>query len=183
VTESALPRFTYHPDPVATGSIAKSEAECVACHQQRGWIYAGPVYCERDLDESLCPWCIADGIAHDLFGAEFVDPPAVGDYGQSDPVPDRVRDEICYRTPGFHGFQQERWFTHCHDAALFLGAVGAEELQGLDPAAETAIRVESGLLGEELEEYMSRLDKDYGPTAYIFRCRICGAWGGYSDVH
>jgi uncharacterized protein CbrC (UPF0167 family) len=37
--------------------------------------------------------------------------------------------------------------------------------------------------GDELDRYMESLDKDAGPTAYAFRCRICGAWGGYSDMH
>ena len=26
-----LPAFKYHPDPVATGSVLRSEAECCCC--------------------------------------------------------------------------------------------------------------------------------------------------------
>ena len=46
---------------------------CVCCGERRGYIYAGPVYSERELSDSLCPWCIADGSAHSRFGAEFTD--------------------------------------------------------------------------------------------------------------
>src|SRR5581483_2367684 len=131
----------------------------------------------------LCPWCIADGSARLLFDAEFVDPRAVGDYGAWPSVPQSVVEEVCYRTPSFNGWQQERWYTHCDDAAEFIGAVGADELDRFPPAARHAIAEESGLDGDEHRDYMSRLQKDYGPTAYIFRCRVCGTWGGYSDIH
>ena len=92
-----------------------------------------------------------------------------------------LRDEICHQTPSFNSFQQERWFTHCDDAAVFFGPAGTKELQELDPAVAAAIREESGLVRDELDHYMTQLDKDHGPKAYVFRCRVCGAWGGYSD--
>ncbi len=180
---SALPKFKYHPDPIATGSIVKSSRECAACHLIKGWTYDGPVYGE-DLDGPiLCPWCIADGTAHRLLGAEFLDPLGVGGYGDWDAVPQVVVEEICFRTPSFNGWQEERWYTHCKDAAEFLGVVGAAELQALDHAAYAAIALESGFTGRELEDYMAILDKDSGPTAYVFQCRSCGSWGGYSDIH
>jgi uncharacterized protein CbrC (UPF0167 family) len=68
-----LPVFRYHPDPLKSGSIVPSDAECRCCGKRRGYIYTGPVYAEADLDEALCPWCIADGSAHRTFDAGFVD--------------------------------------------------------------------------------------------------------------
>ncbi|MGA2848615.1 MAG: CbrC family protein [Terracidiphilus sp.] len=180
---SELPKFKYHSDPVANGSIIRSDATCAACGKARGWIYAGPTYCEAELDKSLCPWCIADGTAHTKFGVEFVDPLAVGSYGEWIAPPQQVIEEICHRTPCFNGWQQERWFTHCNDGARFLGVAGKRELETLDPAASAAIRLESGYNQEEWDYYLSQMDIDTGPTAYIFRCEHCGAWGGYSDVH
>jgi uncharacterized protein len=180
---AALPRFIYHPDPVASGSIVESKAECRGCLQRRGWNYTGAVYAKDDLDECLCPWCIADGSAHAMFGAEFIEPPAVGDYGAWDSVPESVIDEVCHRTPSFNGWQQERWYTHCYDAAEFIGPVGALELGSYPPSARAAVADECGFEADELTDYMNRLDKVYGPTAYLFRCRVCGAWGGYSDIH
>jgi uncharacterized protein CbrC (UPF0167 family) len=178
-----LPRFRYHPNPVATGSLVRSDALCISCEKPRGWIYAGPIYCEAELDERICPWCIADGAAHLRFGVEFVDPAAVGGYGDWVSPPKEVVEEICFRTPSFNGWQQERWFTHCQDAASFQGFAGKEELESLDRAASDAIRIESGYDEEQWDDYFSQLDANDGPTAYLFRCLHCGAWGGYSDCH
>jgi uncharacterized protein CbrC (UPF0167 family) len=179
----ALPKFKYHPDPIATGSIAQLSGECAACHLTRGWTYVGPVYGQFEDQPVICPCCIADGSAHGLLGVEFVDPPGVGGYGDWDSVPQGVVDEVCFRTPSFNGWQQERWYTHCGDAAEFSGVVGVTELLGFDPAAYAAIAKESGLTGTELEDYMARLDGDSGPSAYLFRCGTCGSFGGYSDTH
>ncbi|WP_348261217.1 CbrC family protein [Telmatobacter sp. DSM 110680] len=181
VVVTALPEFRYHPDPVGTGSIIPSSVECCVCKRSMGWIYVGPTYSEADIDEQICPWCIADGSAHRLFGAEFVDPPGVGGYGDWETAPTSVVDEICFCTPSFNGWQQERWFTHCGDAAIFLGCAGKQELEKLDRAAYAAIKSEFGYDDEEWERYFNRLDINCGPTAYLFRCRHCGAWGGYSD--
>ena len=183
MTYLTLPIFKYHPDPLASGSIIASDAKCQACNRHRGFIYIGSVYSERDLDDALCPWCISDGTARRVFEAEFVDPKAVGDYGRWDSVPQSVIEEVCFRTPSFSGWQQERWYTHCGDAAEFVGPVGALELGNLDPSLRKAIAEESGFTGEKLAHYLDSLDKNVGPTAYAFRCRACGEWGGYSDTH
>jgi len=176
-----LPIFKYHPDPLATGSIEASTQKCLVCGLARGFIYKGQPYAEEELIDAICPWCIADGKAHEKFGAEFVDAAAVGDYGAWEPVSDEVVAEVAYRTPGFIGWQQERWFTHCADAAEFLGLVGKEELMAYGPAAISTIKEEIEFEGEEWDKYFESLDKDGEPTAYLFKCRHCGRFGGYSD--
>jgi hypothetical protein len=75
------------------------------------------------------------------------------------------------------------WFTHCEDAAIFLGCVGKQEIETLDRAAYDAVRFESGYDEEQWGSYFNQMDLNHGPTAYLFRCRHCGAWGGYSDHH
>ncbi|WP_264169817.1 CbrC family protein [Burkholderia cepacia] len=40
----SLPAFRYHPDPLATGSVIRSDARCVCCGDARGYVYAGPVH-------------------------------------------------------------------------------------------------------------------------------------------
>lgn len=178
------PSFRYHPDPIATGSVKPSEAVCKACGRARGLIYTGPVYGGREnYRDAICPWCIADGSAHEKFEVEFADASGVGGYGDWDKVPDAVVEEVAYRTPCFIGWQQERWFTHCGDAAEFLAIVGWAELEAFGSGAVDAIREECGLEGEDGETYLRSLDRDRGPTAYIFRCRHCGRLGGYSDCH
>lgn len=142
---SALPSFIYHPEPLATGSIEPSEDECICCGEKTGYIYTGPVYAKDELDEQVCPWCIADGFAHKRFDAEFSDATGIGGGGQWDSVPDNVIQEICLRTPGFSGWQQEQWWTHCGDAAIFIGRAGKKELEALGSDAIEAILDSTGL--------------------------------------
>lgn len=68
-----LPKFRYHLDPVASGSVLASQAKCACCGEHRGFVHEGPVYSQEDLSGRICPWCIAEGAAHAKFGAEFVD--------------------------------------------------------------------------------------------------------------
>jgi uncharacterized protein len=92
-----------------------------------------------------------------------------------------VIEEIARRTPGFAGWQQERWLTCCGDAAGFLGPAGRAELTGVWQGAQESIRAEVGMAGADWRDYLESLDRDGSPTAYIFRCRHCGRLGGYSD--
>ena len=176
-----LPTFRYHPDPIGTGSVELSDKSCACCGHHRGYIYTGPVYAEEEHNEDICPWCIADGTAHEKFDAEFIDAAGVGGYGDWDSVPDSISDEVAHRTPGFTGWQQEKWFTHCGDAAAFLGRAGKSELLAFGAQAVEAIRAEVGWSGKEWDDYFQSLDKDGQPTAYIFCCLHCGRFGGYSD--
>jgi uncharacterized protein CbrC (UPF0167 family) len=176
-----LPTFKYHPDPLATGSIEASDRRCLGCGKARGFIYKGQAYAEEELIDAFCPWCIADGTAHEKFDAEFVDSEGVGGYGVWESVSEEIIAEVAYRTPGFTGWQQERWFTHCADAGEFLGRAGQKELIAHGPNAIAAIKEEIGFEGIEWKEYFESLDSEGEPTAYVFRCRHCGAFGGYSD--
>lgn len=178
-----LPDFRYHPDPLATGSIIASPNACRRCGQRRGYIYTGPVYADRDLDDALCPWCIADGSAAREFDAEFTDADGVGDHGSWDAVPPDVVEEVSRRTPSFTGWQQERWWTHCGDAALFLGRAGRRDVEDRWSGVIPSLMADIGLEGEAWREYAAVLDAEGSPTAYVFQCRHCGQLGGYSDSH
>jgi uncharacterized protein CbrC (UPF0167 family) len=178
-----LPRFKYHPDPMATGSIGPSDAACICCGQSRGFIYFGPAYAIEELEECLCPWCIADGSAHDKFNAEFTDAAGVGGYVDPSPVSPAAVEEVAFRTPGFTGWQQEHWLVCCGDAAAFVGRAGREEIERQWPDAIPSIQEESGIEGEDWPEYFRALDKDGSPCAYVFQCLHCGRHLGYSDCH
>jgi len=54
------------------------------------------------------------------------------------------------------------------------------ELMHHGPAAIEAIREEASLDGNDRTRYFASLDKDGSPTAYLFRCLVCNAFGGYS---
>ena len=177
-----LPQFRYHPDPVGTGSVEPSEKTCRACGKARGYIYAEPALYESEPEGPVCPWCVASGKAHTRFGAEFIDPAAVGGFGRWDAVPSEVILEVAFRTPGFSGWQDERWWTHCRDAAQFLGPAGRAEVEGHGPELSEALQREAELDDREWARRLSLLDRDHGPTAYVFRCLHCGALGGYTDA-
>lgn len=100
-TSVALPTFKYHLDPVATGNVVKSETECACCGKARGFIYTGPVYAVEEYDQCICPWCIADGSAHEKLAASFTDDAGIGGGGMWDEVSEEVIEEVAYRTPRF----------------------------------------------------------------------------------
>ena len=175
----SFPEFPYHPDPRRTGSVTESDERCRACGAARGYIYAGPVYAVEELGEQLCPWCIADGTAAERFDAEFTDAGVEVPSG----VPAEVVAQITRRTPGFAGWQQEYWLYHCDDGAAFLGRVGRDELEPYPDVLEALVRENDGFgwTTEQAEEYVAALNTEYGPTAYLFRCRHCGKHLAYSD--
>jgi uncharacterized protein CbrC (UPF0167 family) len=120
-----FPSFRYHPYPLKTGSIKPSTTQCICCNQYRGFIYSGPTYAPGVVyEECLCPWCIADGSAHSNLQAKFADSAFVGGIFGWPEVSKEIIEEVAFRTPGFFSWQGEFWFTHCNDAAGFLGVVG-----------------------------------------------------------
>ncbi len=166
-----LPVFRYHPDPLGSGSIVASEKTCHACGQARGYIYDGPAYSEQELDDALCPWCIADGSAHKKFDATFVDYEAFD--GE---VPEAAAEEITERTPGFNSFQTEVWPGCCDDATAFLMPAGIKELReqsDLESLALNHIIYEMEISGGAATRLLNSLHRDTGPTAYLFRCLHC----------
>lgn len=161
-----LPSFRYHPDPLATGSVVPSDALCDCCGRRCGFAYAGPVFAVTDPAGALCPWCLADGSAAERYEAQFTE--------VEGPVPMDVRLEVDRRTPGFHGWQQERWLTHCGDAAAFLGRAGAADVKRRPDAL-------ADLTAEYGEEFCAALDADGQPTAYLFVCLHCDRHLAYAD--
>lgn len=169
-----VPAFRYHPDPVASGSCRASTGTCCCCGQARGYVYTGPVYSEDDLDGALCPWCIADGSAHDTYDATFVDEEAF-----PDSAPESAVREIVERTPGFATWQSERWPCCCGDAAAFLMPAGSAELRshsGLEGFALNHILYELGISGTAALRLVDSLHRDRGPTAYVFQCLACSQY-------
>jgi uncharacterized protein CbrC (UPF0167 family) len=167
-----LPVFRYHPDPLSSGSIVASSARCRCCGESRKYVYAGSVYAGEELEDALCPWCIADGSAHLKFGATFVDPEAF-----PPDVPEEVMDEVTQRTPGYSAWQSERWPVCCSDATAFLGPVGIDEIRAgyrdLEGAVLSHIIYEMKISGGAATRLLSSLRRDASPTGYFFRCGKC----------
>ena len=183
-----LPVFKYHPDPILTGSIQAREVRCICCAEIKGYIYVGPIFIgsdlEDELDEALCPWCISSGLAHEKYRAEFNDIASIGGYDPltRNTVSNEIKEAVAYRTPGFYGWQQERWLVHCSDACAFLGPAGKEEVDKYkSQELLDSLRKDMDMNEDEFGDYLNSLDNEYGPTAYIFRCLHCGKYMGYSD--
>ncbi len=144
-------------------------------------IYSGPIYSVKEL-QNVCPWCIADGSAHEKFKAQFVDIENIG-YGDFPPIPRSIAEEVAFRTPAFTTWQQAIWLTHCGDAAEFLGDAGRVELEAYGQDAIDAVRQSTGYKKEDKAwiSYYNGLDKMSTPVAYVFRCRCCSRILGYAD--
>lgn len=148
-------------------------------------IYTGPVYTavgpeddaedgehDESLDDALCPWCIADGSAYTKFKATFVDAAAI-----ADGVSETAIQEICQRTPGYDSWQEGHWISCCGDAAAFLAPVGWSELRATYHEFETPVLShiihDLQISGGSARRMLESLDRDRGPTAYLFRCLHC----------
>jgi uncharacterized protein len=167
-----LPTFRYHPDPVRSGSIKSSTATCRCCNQARGYIYEGPAYAEAEFNGALCPWCIADGSAHANFDITFVDSEAL-----TQDVSQEVQSDIVERTPGFNAWQGEHWPACCSDATAFIQPLGSKELRAeyreYESVVLSHIIYEMKISGGAATRLLASLDRDTGPTAYLFRCLTC----------
>lgn len=168
IAELGLPKFRYHPNPIATGAFEQSEngVICDCCGKQTYIYYEEPFYAVEDI-EYLCPKCIASGKAAEKYSGSFQDDLSL-EKGVDDP--EKI-DELIHRTPGYCGWQQEYWRSHCNDFCAYLGYVGARELKAL------------GIMEEVLEDYMwdgeqkemIRESVNGGHLqCYLFQCLHCG---------
>lgn len=176
-SHSTLPAFKYHPDPLATGNVVASENECLSCESARGYVYAGPAYTvEEELDNAICPWCIADGSAAKRFDAEFTS--ISGKDAES--VDPSVVDELLHRTPGFVSWQDAFWLFHCNDACEFRGDLPADRLATLNDAERASLLRE--LPTNWTWEWIAESYEPGGqPAIYWFVCRHCGANRYHTD--
>lgn len=179
-TDELMPAFRYHPDPLGTGVVERSDTTCVVCDRARGLIYVGPVYSVEEHVDEICPWCIADGSAATSLDAQFTDVRI----GVPADVPPDVMYAVAARTPGFHGWQQEHWLYHCGDAAAFLGAVGDADLRALPDAHEMLLHENDcfGWTPEQSASYVESIRADGETTAYLFQCLHCDRHLAYSDM-
>lgn len=165
-----LPIFRYHPDPIKTGVIHAELFICPVCEQKREYVYDGPIYSRKELDK-ICPWCISDGSASKKFGMEFQD--AVS----TEPIEnDAAFDELIYKTPGYHGWQQEVWLVHCNDFCAFIGYATKERIISLIDELQPDLTRLANDFHVPYEEFIA----DYLPNTtndpilfYLFQCLHC----------
>jgi uncharacterized protein len=164
-----LPKFKYHIDPEGNDVIEESDITCVCCGEKRGYIYTGPVYAVEELDDSICPWCIASGDAAKKFDAEFSDSHPLLSSG----ISKEITAEVTQRNPGYVSWQQECWLSHCNDACEFHGDASEEDVKH----ASEETKKQWMLDYEGDEKFWNTVTEGYYPKGdnafYKFKCRHC----------
>lgn len=171
-----LPKFRYHPDPIATGAIEPSEERCECCGKANGYICTSTIYAEEEI-EFICPWCVADGSAAKKFDGSFSDDYPLHQAG----VADEVISEVCERTPGFISWQQERWLHHCNDACEYHGDADKADLERLSGADLEEFLREEMIKPDVWKGFLPNYEKGGNPAVYKFRCRHCSKSVYYMD--
>ncbi|WP_419812911.1 CbrC family protein [Bacterioplanoides sp.] len=163
-----FPRFKYHPNPISTGAIKKSNEVCECCEQSRGYVYTASFYSQDEVN-SICPWCIADGSAAKKFDGTFSD-----DYPlQESGIPDEVIEEVCERTPGYSSWQQEVWQSHCGMACEFHGDAEKEELSNLS-GEPLKIFLRNEMIEPDIwKAILNNYEMGGNPAVYKFKCSEC----------
>lgn len=118
-----IPYFKYHLDPIKTGHAKRRDFNCVCCNRPSEYAYHGPQYSSRDQEDSLCFECIKSGAAAEKFNLNFN-----WINGEADNIDSIEIEELEKRTPGYGGWQQPIWLTHCSQIAQFQGNFTADEL-------------------------------------------------------
>lgn len=186
IDNKQLPYFKYHPNPIETGAFTISTPiTCDCCKQQTSVYYTNPFYSSNEV-EFLCPWCIAGGQAAEKFNGEFQDYCGIEGISANPEQPDSIHfdrqaiDELVLRTPGYRGWQQEVWLSHCGDLCAFVGYVGWDEIKDkleffvdLDRDCEV---LHAGK--EDLPKYLRNNGSCQG---YLFQCLHCGKYRLYFD--
>ncbi len=164
-----LPYFKYHPDSIATGSVVASDNICRCCRRATGFIYTGPVYAIAELDQAICPWCIASGKAAEKFNARFADSYPLSQKG----IPRAIVEEVTLRTPGYESWQQEFWLSHCGDACEFHGDASLNDVRNASQETKEEWMKEYNLGEGEWNEITTGYIPKGHNAIYKFRCRHC----------
>ncbi|EPZ46283.1 MULTISPECIES: CbrC family protein [Alicyclobacillus] len=181
--KNELPNFPYHRDPLVTGAIEARQITCQACGEKRPYAYIGPVFTDEEV-EDICPWCIADGRASDKLHAEFVDAE------HCEPVADTASlATLVTRTPGFAGWQEEQWLSHCGDFCVYIANIPNHEMSQHETLLKSIDRTSSPSVAQLLDTVslsrtaeLDRLMNGENPyRIHVFECRHCGIRRGYVD--
>lgn len=159
--------------------MVPSAQTCLVCGQARGFAYTGPVYSAGDAEPATCPWCIADGRAHEALDAVF------HDVSFPDGTREDVMAEIEERTPGFALFDPFEWPSCCDLPMAFLEPAGIAEIRArhhtLEGQLMGVIVHDLGISGGAARDFMESLRRDESPCVQVFHCLTCDTVHGHID--
>jgi uncharacterized protein len=171
-----LPKFKYNPNPFQLNVIKEEKTLCPVCKKYRDFSYVGPFYSIEEV-EGICPWCIHDGSAAKMFDGEFQDVESCDDVEKEEYI-----DELIYRTPGYSGWQQEYWLSHCEDFCAIKNYVGWDEIKNLvDELSDDIQRICNNFQITE-EIFKNSLVNGGDHQGYLFQCIKCGKHRLHSDL-
>jgi uncharacterized protein CbrC (UPF0167 family) len=170
-----IPSFKYNPDPFKIGVFKEKEAICPCCRKSTPVIYCGPFY-TREKVTGICPDCIKDGSAAEKFHGKYHN---VISYEY---VEDRAFiDELVHRTPGYHGWQQEIWLSHCGDFCQIIDYVGWGEIIHLQHELVADLEDLASRFNKSVEQFCKVLQNDGIIQGYLFKCVRCGIHRLHAD--
>jgi Uncharacterized protein conserved in bacteria len=183
INNKELPFFKYHPNPLETGAFeSDQEVICDCCGKETSIYYTSPFYSADDI-ECLCAWCISSGKAAKKFDGEFQDYASIeGVTPNCSPTKFKKSAliELTTKTPGYRGWQQERWLSHCDDLCAFVGYVGWREIE---EKVDRFVDLEKDCLefGLKMEDLPTCLQNGGSCQGYLFQCLHCGKYRLYFD--
>ena len=163
-----LPVFKYNPNAIKNKGIVQRSAKCQVCNEHTEYVYEGPFYSVDEV-EDICPWCIKSGKAAVKYDGQFQDDSTCEEVDNIEYL-----DELIHRTPGYSGWQQEVWLSHCGDFCAFIDYVGWNEIKHLESELKDdldIIKSNYRLTQKELEKALVNGGSLQG---YLFKCVVCG---------
>jgi len=173
--------FKYHPDPIKTGAFKTDKSViCYCCEKETDTYYSRPFY-SRNKGEYLCPECIKSGKASEKYNGEFQDSTSIEGFSPDPNEPstftnEEAIEEVCSRTPGYRGWQQEVWLTHCNDCCAFISYVGWNEIKQMGIEDEVI---------NDLSDYPispEHIVNGGDMQGYLFQCLVCGKYRLHIDM-
>lgn len=110
------------------------------------------------------------------FNGEFQDYELVGDVSDSAKL-----DELIHRTPGYSGWQQEYWYSHCDDFCAFVGYVGWNDIVEMGIDKEIEETYDSHICSFFLDDVKKYMRNNGSMQGYLFKCLHCGKHFIYVD--
>ena len=162
-----LPIFKYNPYPIKLDVIIEKETICPVCEKKQNYVYEGSFFSEEEV-RGICPWCIADGSAAKKYNGEFQDVASCDEVDEEEYL-----NELIYRNPGYIGWQQEYWLSHCGDFCSIIDYVGWKEIKHLENELMDDISRICKEYQMSIQDFKNTLFNKGDFQGYLFQCNCC----------
>lgn len=162
-----LPIFKYNPNPVLTGCIEISESYCEVCNQQKGCKATAIMSCIENIYD-VCPWCIKDGNASDMYDGEFVI-----HIENSNSISIKTLKELSFQTISYPAYQELEWMVHCNDGCEFHGHATEKDFNNISEEEIKRLIINKYFDLSEIKEYQRSQKVEELPYILKFKCRHC----------